>query len=168
VLLSLAGVSGLSEAQISYQQPASRVVRNDDGTRLNIKVDPHNQRVEETLQDKNGNVISKLVRELDDALQPLQATKFDGQNRVISKHRYLVLKGRIEEEEVLDPMERPLAKLVFYYDSKGRMNRVDHFNGAGVLISVSRSSGKGVDPVIRDVSGTPTAPSKPGTNPFKK
>ncbi|NBV85524.1 MAG: hypothetical protein EBS01_04515 [Verrucomicrobia bacterium] len=33
-------------AQVAYDKPASRVIRNLDGTVLSVKVDPHQQRVE--------------------------------------------------------------------------------------------------------------------------
>jgi hypothetical protein len=99
-----------------------------------------------------GGVLWRLVRELDDALQPLKATKYDGQNRILSKHRYLCIKGRVEEEEVLDATEALVGRLVFYYDTKGRMSRIEQFNAAGVLLSTARSSqGKGVDPVMREL-----------------
>ncbi len=144
------GVEG--SAQITYDKPLARVVRNNDGTRLSTKVDPYNQVVEEVLSDAKGAVIWKLVRELDEALQPLKATKYDGQNRVLSKHRYLCVKGRVEEEEVLDPREALVGRLVFYYDSKGRMSRIEQFDSAGALLSTARATvGKGVDPMLREL-----------------
>ena len=129
-----------SGAQISYKQPTARVVRNADGTRLNIKVDPHSQRVEEVLEDANKTVVWRIVKELDDALQPLRATKYDAQNNIVSRHRYLVLRGRTEEEEIRDANDKFLSKLVFYYDTKGRMTRVEQVNAQGTVVSVSRSS----------------------------
>ena len=154
-----------AKAQVSYDKPLARVVRNNDGTRLSTKVDPYNQVVEEVLSDSKDVVIWKLVRELDEALQPLRATKYDGQNRVLSKHRYLCVKGRVEEEEVLDPQEVLVGRLVFYYDAKGRMSRIEQFNAAGALLSTARATiGRGVDPVVREVSGqgggNPRSPSK--------
>ena len=149
--------AGLADAgaqgSISYQKPSARIVRNADGTKLSIKVDPYNQRVEETLQDVDNSVRWKLVRELDETFQPVRATKYDGRDQVISKHRYLTLKGRIEEEEVLDANNNLLSKLVFYYDPKARMTKVEQFNNRGVLVSVSRSSGLGVEPMVQQ---TPT------------
>jgi hypothetical protein len=148
-------------AQVSYDKPLARVVRNNDGTRLSTKVDPYNQVVEEVLSDAKGAVIWKLVRELDEALQPLKATKYDGQNRVLSKHRYLCVKGRVEEEEVLDPREALVGRLVFYYDSKGRMSRIEQFDSAGALLSTARATvGKGVDPVLREMPAQAVPNSK--------
>ena len=135
-----------------YQQPSARVVRNTDGTRLNVKVDPHNQRVEEVLEDAGKNVLWRLVKELDDALLPLRATKYDGRNNVISQHRYLYLRGRLEEEELLDAKNNLVAKLVFFYDAKGRNSRIDHLNAQGVVVSSSRATGPG-------------APTSSGPNP---
>ncbi len=149
--------SGLGDAGaqgiISYQKPSARIVRNADGTKLSIKVDPYNQRVEETLQDVDNSIRWKLVRELDETFQPVRATKYDGRDQVISKHRYLTLKGRIEEEEVFDANNNLLSKLVFYYDAKARMTKVEQFNNRGALVSVSRSSGLGVEPMVQQ---TPT------------
>lgn len=146
-------------AQISYDKPLSRTVKKEDGTRHSIKVDPYNKVVEETLTDAKGAVLWRLLRELDDAFQPLKATKFDGDNRVISFHRYLCLRGRVEEEEILDPREALVARMVFYYDNKGRMIRIDHFNPQGVLVnSAHGSQGRGVDPVLRD-AGSVTTPT---------
>jgi hypothetical protein len=143
-----------ASAQVSYDKPLARVVRNADGTRLSTKVDPYNQMVEEVMFDARGGVVWKLVRELDEALQPLKATKYDGQNRVLSKHRYLCVKGRVEEEEVLDPREALVGRLVFYYDSKGRMSRIEQFDAAGVLRSTARATvGRGVDPVVHEKPG---------------
>ena len=143
-------------AQISYNQPAARVVRNADGTRLNIKVDPHSQRVEEVLEDANKTVVWRIVKELDDALQPLRATKYDAKNNVVSRHRYLILRGRTEEEEIRDASDKFLSKLVFYYDTKGRMTRVEQLNAQGTVVSVSRSSTQSA----RSPSSEP-APSTP-------
>ena len=152
----LGAVSSEGLAQVSYTKPLARVVRNEDGTRLSTKVDPYNQTVEEVLTDARGGVLWKLVRELDEALQPLKATKYDGQNRILSRHRYLCVKGRVEEEEVLDAKEALVGRLVFYYDAKGRMSRIEQFNAAGVLLSTARATiGKGVDPVLREVPADP-------------
>lgn len=149
-----------ARAQISYQQPTARVVRNPDGTRLNIKVDPHNQQVEEVLEDANKNVIWRVVKELDDAFQPMRATKYDGRNRVVSNHRYLYLRGRVEEEEIMDAKNVFLTKLVFYYDAKGRMTRVEQLNAQGTVISISRAGGPGS-------STAPTPPSASALNPSR-
>lgn len=163
------GVRSEAPAQISYDKPLARVVRNDDGTRLSTKVDPYNQVVEEVLSDSKGGVIWKLVRELDDALQPLKATKYDGQNRVLSKHRYLCVKGRVEEEEILDPREALVGRLVFYYDAKGRMSRIEQFNAAGVLVSTARATiGRGVDPVVREMPTQALPSGKGGSKPQGK
>jgi hypothetical protein len=151
VLLALCALGAEGVAQVSYTKPLARVVRNEDGTRLSTKVDPHNQTVEEILSDSKGGVLWKLVRELDEAFQPLKATKYDGQNRILSRHRYLCIRGRVEEEEVLDAKEALVGRLVFYYDTKGRMSRIEQFNAAGVLLTTARSSqGRGVDPVVRE------------------
>lgn len=151
VLLVLCAAGSEAAAQVSYTKPLARVVRNEDGTRLSTKVDPHNQTVEEILSDSKGGVLWKLVRELDEALQPLKATKYDGQNRILSRHRYLCIRGRVEEEEVLDAKEALVGRLVFHYDTKGRMSRIEQFNAAGVLLTTARSSqGRGVDPVVRE------------------
>ena len=151
LLLLLCVLRSEAVGQVSYAKPLARVVRNEDGTRLSTKVDPHNQTVEEVLSDSKGGVLWRLVRELDEALQPLKATKYDGQNRILSRHRYLCIKGRVEEEDVLDAKEALVGRLVFYYDTKGRMSRIEQFNAAGVLLTIARSSqGKGVDPVVRE------------------
>jgi hypothetical protein len=153
--------TGLVQAQVAYDKPLSRSVVKEDGSRQTIKVDPYNKQVEEMLLDSKGGVIWRLVRELDDAFQPLKATKYDGQNRVISLHRYLCLRGRVEEEEILDSRETLVAKMVFYYDKKGRITRIDHFNADGQLVNSAKSTqGRGVEPVVREVSSgsAPTSP----------
>jgi len=136
------------------------VLRNADGPRLNVRLDPHNQQVEETLEDAGKTVLWRLVKELDDALQPKRATKYDGANKVISHHRYLYLRGRLEEEEVLDAKNNFLAKIVFYYDAKGRMARVEELNAQGVVVSRSHSSGPGA-------SAPPSAKTPSGTTPSR-
>lgn len=146
-----------SGAQISYNRPTARVVRNADGTRLNIKVDPHSQRVEEVLEDANKTVVWRIVTELDDALHPLRATKYDAQNNIVSRHRYLILRGRTEEEEIRDANDKFLSKLVFYYDTKGRMIRVEELNAQGTVVSVSRSSTRsGKSPSSESAPSTPS------------
>lgn len=144
--------------QISYSQPSARVVRNADGTRLNIKVDPHNQQVEEVLEDANKNVVWRIVKDLDDAFQPKQATKYDAQSRVVSRHRYLYLRGRIEEEEIRDGNNRFLSKLVFYYDTKGRMTRVEQLSAQGAVVSVSKAGGPGSNSST-PANSSPSAPT---------
>ena len=156
----LVGISHRLEAQSPYQQPSARVVRNQDGTRLNIRVDPHNQGVEETMEDASRAVLWRLVKELDDALLPKKATKFDGRNKVVSKHRYTYLRGRLEEEEISDSNDNLISKLVFYYDSKGRMNRVEQLNANGQVVSISRASGPGTNTSSKSPSGSSAAPSR--------
>ncbi len=156
-LTLLLGLSPRLEAQSPYQQPSARVVRNQDGTRLNIRVDPHNQIVEETMEDSNKAVLWRLVKELDDALLPKKATKYDGRNKVVSKHRYTYLRGRLEEEEICDANDNPISKLVFYYDSKGRMNRVEQLNANGQVVSISRASGPGANTSSKSPSTSSSA-----------
>lgn len=157
--LCLLGVS--LSAQSPFATPLSRVVRNQDGTMLSIQVDPNNQRVEEILTDKAHKVLWRLVRELDEDMQPMQGVKFDAEDQILSRHRYLCLRGRVEEEEVLDAKNTLLAKLVYFYDNKGRINRIDQYNPAGKLVSSSKSSGGGIEPVRREVSSkTEPAPPK--------
>jgi len=147
----------ISFAQVTYNQPTSRVVRNTDGTVLTVKIDPHQLRVEEVLRDSSGSVISRLLRELDEDFHPKRALKYDGGNRLVSKHEYLCLKGRIEEEEIFDPRDNLLSKLVFYYDSKNRMIRIEQFNAKGAIVSVSRSSGGGAEPVVKVLPSSPAS-----------
>ena len=152
----------------AYNKPLSRVTDNRkiDGTRHILRVDPHKFTVEETLEHESGRVIWKMLRELDEAYQPLSAVKVDGNNQVISKHRYLCVKGRVEEEEILDAKENLVARMVFFYDPKGRMVRIDHFDAKGALVQTAKATvGKGVTPVVRDLgtsalpsAGTPPAP----------
>lgn len=149
-----------TSVQSPYQQPSARVIRNADGTLLNVKIDPHNQQVEETLEDAGKSVVWRLVKELDDALQPKRATKYDGRNNVVSHHRYLYLRGRLEEEEVLDAKNNFLAKIVFYYDAKGRMARVEQLNAQGVVVSRSQSSGPGASAPSSARPPSSTTPSR--------
>jgi len=149
-----------TSAQSPYQQPSARVIRNADGTRLNVRIDPHNQQVEETLEEANKTVVWRVVKELDAALQPKSATKYDGRNNIISLHRYLYLRGRLEEEEVLDSKNHFLAKIVFYYDAKGRMARVEELNAQGVVVSRSQSSGPGASAPSSTRNPSGTTPSR--------
>ena len=142
-------------SQSPYSIPLSKIIKNEDGTRLTRQVDPDNQRVEEVLKDASNKTIWRLVMELDDELQPMKGVKFDGQDQVVSRHNYICLKGRLEEEEVMDSKGKLLAKMVYFYDSKGRMNRIDHLNAAGALISSSKATGAGVEPLRRDSNGKP-------------
>jgi len=109
------------------------------------------------LRDSSGGMISRLVRELDDDLNPKRALKYDGANRLVSKHDYLCLKGRVEEEEIFDTRDNLIAKLVYYYDSKNRMTRIEQFNAKGALVSVSRSSGGGAEPVVKVLPNPPAS-----------
>jgi len=124
---------------------------------LTVKIDPHQLRVEEVLRDSSGSVISRLLRELDEDFHPKRALKYDGGHRLVSKHEYLCLKGRIEEEEIFDPRDNLLSKLVFYYDSKNRMIRIEQFNAKGAIVSVSRSSGGGAEPVVKVLPSSPAS-----------
>ncbi len=146
-------------AQGSYTTPLSKILRYDDGSKLTIQVDTANQRVEENFYDRSGALGWKLVRELDEDLQPMRAIKFDSQDQIVSRHKYICLRGRVEEEEILSPKNALLARMVYFYDKKGRVIRIDHFNAAGNLVSSSKSSGNPTEPIRRDVSSsTPTAP----------
>jgi hypothetical protein len=116
-------------------------MKNRDGTSLTLQVDPENQRVVETLKEASGAVRWKIIRELDADSQPVRAVKLDAQDEVISRHNYLSLRGRIEEEEVMNPKGILLARMVYHYDKKGRMTQIDHYNAAGKLVSTSKATG---------------------------
>lgn len=154
-------------AQSPYANPLSKVVRNKDGTVLTVKVDTNEQRVEETLKNAAGGVIWKIIRELDEDNQPVIGVKFDGEDQIVSRHKYLCLRGRMEEEEIYDAKNKYLAKMVYHYDNKGRLSQIDHYNPAGTLVSTSKSSGGGVEPIRQEMNGT-TQPNTPANTPAKK
>ncbi len=161
-LLLLCAHSATLYSQSPYSTPLSRVIKNEDGTMRTVQVDTNKQRVEEILKSATGAVIWRLVNELDDEMQPIHGVKFDGQDQVISRHKYLCLRGRTEEEEIFDAKNTYLAKMVYFYDNKGRINRIDHYSPTGVLLSTSKSKGGTVEPIRREVSSTPqTPPPKP-------
>ena len=137
-----------------YSTPLSKILRYTDGSKLTVQVDPSNQRVEENLFSKTGALVWKLVRELDEDCQPMRAIKFDAQDQIISRHRYICLRGRVEEEEILDAKNNLRARLIYHYDPKGRMTRIDHYNAAGKLVSTSRSSGTPVDPLLQEFNSS--------------
>ena len=139
ILLALCELA--SHAQSPYSAPLSRFMKNRDGTSLTLQVDPENQRVVETLKEASGAVRWKIIRELDADSQPVRAVKLNAQDEVISRHNYLSLRGRIEEEEVLNPKGILLAKMIYHYDKKGRMTQIDHYNPAGKLVSTSKATG---------------------------
>lgn len=140
LLLALSEFPG--QAQSPYSAPLARFMKNLDGTSVTLQVDPENQRVVETLRDASGAVKWKIIRELDADSQPVRGIKLNAQDEVISRHNYLSLRGRIEEEEVLNPKGILLAKMVYHYDKKGRMTQIDHYNAVGKLVSTSKASGR--------------------------
>lgn len=106
------------------------------------------------MEDASKSTVWRMVKELDNALQPMRAIKYDPRGGIVSRHTYVYLRGRLEEEEIFDSKDKLLSKLVFYYDAKGRMNKVEQFNSTGELVSVSRATGPGA---------SSTAGSKPAT-----
>lgn len=101
-------------AQTNYSKPYSKSLQQKDGTRLTVRVDPSNRLVEEILYAADKSMLWRLVRELDEAYQPMSATKFDSNDQVLSRHKYLCLKGRIEEGGVVQlPGDASYAHAVF-------------------------------------------------------
>ena len=96
-------------------------------------------------------MVWRLVRELDAALQPMTAIKFDANDQVISRHTYLCLKSRIEEEEVFNARRTLVARMQYFYDKKGRLERIEHYTPEGRLLNTTyNSAALGADPVMRD------------------
>jgi hypothetical protein len=135
----------------AYDRPYSKSLVRADKTRLTVRVDPDNHRAEEVLYSPNQTVLWRLIRELDADYQPFRAIKFDAADQIVSKHKYFWLKGRLEEEEILSPKNVLLARMRYYYDSKGRPEKIEHYNASDVLVSVSRSSGMGVEPLQKNM-----------------
>ncbi|MEY5025822.1 MAG: hypothetical protein RLZZ244_1350 [Verrucomicrobiota bacterium] len=131
---------------VYYTTAISRIIEYPNGHLLKILVNPEQQFVQETLVDKSKKILWRLVRELDEDGQPLRGTKYDGNDRILSKHRYLCLLGRLEEEEVFDVEDRFRAKFIYHYDKKGRINRRDEVNASGKIVSSKPI--ENVDPVV--------------------
>ncbi len=143
--------AGQGNAQTNYSRPYSKSLQNNDGTRLTVKVDPENRLVEEILYGADKSMVWRLVRELDAALQPMTAIKFDANDQVISRHTYLCLKSRIEEEEVFNARRILVARMQYFYDKKGRLERIEHYTPEGRLLNTTyNSAALGADPVMRD------------------
>jgi hypothetical protein len=152
LLMGLSGVcAGDSDFEMQvYDQPYSKSLIREDKTRLTVQVDPNNRRVEEVLYSPNQTVLWRLIRELDAAYQPIRGTKFDAFDQIVSRHKYFWLRGRLEEEEIYSARNVLLARMRYYYDAKGRPEKIEHYNASDVLISVTRSSGPGVEPIRRE------------------
>ncbi len=142
-------------AQANYSKPYSKSLQQKDGTRLTVRVDPSNRLVEEILYAADKSMLWRLVRELDEAYQPMAATKFDSNDQVLSRHKYLCLKGRIEEEELFNSRGTLLTRMQYFYDKKGRLDRIEHYNPQGRLLNVTfNTSAQGAEPVMRDEGTT--------------
>lgn len=140
----------------AYDQPYSKSLTREDKTRLTVLVDPSNHRVEEVLYSPNQTVLWRLIRELDAAYQPIRGTKFDSADQIVSRHMYFWIRGRLEEEEIYDARNVLLARMRYYYDAKGRPEKIEHYNAADRLVSVTRSSGPGIEPrrVVKEAGGS--------------
>ena len=144
-------LTGPSLAQTNYSRPYTKALQNHDGSRLTVKVDPENRLVEEILYGADKSMVWRLVRELDAAHQPMTAIKFDANDQVISRHKYLCLKSRIEEEEVFNARRTLVARMQYFYDKKGRLDRIEHYTPEGRLLNTTRNTAAlGADPVMRD------------------
>jgi hypothetical protein len=140
---------GEFETQV-YDRPYSKSLVRADKTRFTVQVDPDNRRVEEVLYSPNQAVLWRLIRELDADYQPFRAVKFDASDQIVSKHKYYWLKGRLEEEEIFSPRNVLLARMRYYYDAKGRPEKIEHYNSSDVLVSVSRATGSGAAPLLKN------------------
>ena len=144
-----------ASAQSNYSKPYSKSLQYKDGTRLTVKVDPANRLVEEILFGADKAILWRLVRELDAAYQPMSATKFDSNDQVLSRHKYLCLKGRIEEEELFNARGALLTRMQYFYDKKGRLDRIEHYNPQGRLLNTTfNTSAQGAEPVMRNEGTT--------------
>jgi hypothetical protein len=153
-LLALASAQNAA-AQTNYSKPYSKSLQQKDGTRLTVRVDPSNRLVEEILYGADKSILWRLVRELDEAYQPMSATKFDSNDQVLSRHKYLCLKGRIEEEELFNSRGTLLTRTQYFYDKKGRLDRMEHYNPQGRLLNITyNTSAQGAEPVMRDEGTT--------------
>ena len=150
-------LSAAGESELSFDMPTSKILKNPDGTMLYIRIAPNEHLIEETLKTNAGVLISKFVRNLNDDNFPVTGVKTDANNQIVSRHRYLYLKGKLIEEEIFDPRGRLASKMAFYYTPQGKLNRVEQYNAQGNLISTTNSTPVQLPPA----TDQPTTPSRP-------
>jgi hypothetical protein len=122
---------------LSAQQqggPAIKVTTtvHSDGTQTILKTDPESHTAESRTIDASQKTLQRTVYTTDDQGQYTGASIFDSQDRLLFKSTYTRdAANRVTEQVDTTADGKPVRKLVFEYDARGRLSRVRTFDGAG-------------------------------------
>ena len=105
---------------------------HSDGTQTVLKTDPDNHTAESTTMDASQKVLQRTVYAMDDQGQYLSADVFDSKDKLSFKSVFSRdSSGRVNQQLDTTPEGKPLRKLVFEYDPRGKLARVRTFDAAG-------------------------------------
>jgi hypothetical protein len=121
-----------------------KTILHQDGTRTVSRTDPSTGEAEETTYDGAGKTLRRIVFRLNAEGKPENGTVYDRNGKpVLVISRRFDIEGRVSEQTESAPTGAVKRRLVFAYDSQGRIVRVDTYDADGNLIEPEKkSSGK--------------------------
>jgi antitoxin component YwqK of YwqJK toxin-antitoxin module len=126
--------------------PAKRITNRQfpDGSGSSLEHDPAKRQSVETFYAINGKVTHKILRQLDERLQPLSGIHYDAQGRIYQKSSYrLDGEDRIIQEVIYDGKGNLVCTKNYNYGTRnGRATvvDVDTYDANGNLIVAPKQS----------------------------
>lgn len=121
----------------AFAAPAKRITNRQfaDGSGSSLVQDPSKRQSVETFYGTSGKVTHKVLRQLDERLQPLSGIYYDAQGRIYQKSSYK-----------LDGEDRIIQEVI--YDGKGNLLCTKNYNygtrnGRAIVIDVDTYDSNG-------------------------
>lgn len=129
----------------AQDQGALRVktVCHQDGTRTDTKTDPVARTTETTEIDAAGKIIQRVLYRLDAQDQPDAGIVYDSKGRILYKMKLKRdAQNRLAEQTDFTATDKFVRRIVYTYDSKNRVTKIDTFDEAGKLLGTSSATQK--------------------------
>ena len=128
-----------------------KTLLKDDGTKVVTRNDPTEKISEVTTFNDKDVLLSRAVYSLDDARRATALQMFDGKGKLQYRSELtLDTYGTLSEEKRYNAAGTYLGRLVYGYDSKGRLRKIDAYDPAGNLVSDSTAQPKKKRPPLKN------------------
>lgn len=135
ILLAAGALAGAPSAGLAQEGGAAIKVTttvHSDGTQTVLKTDPESHTAESRTLDASQQLVQRTVYTMNDQGQYTGASVYDAKDRLLFKSTYgRDASNRVTEQVDTTPDDKPLRKLIFEYDARGRLARVRTFDAAG-------------------------------------
>jgi len=128
-----------------------KTLLKDDGTKVVTRNDPTEKISEVTTFNDKDVLLSRAVYSLDDARRATALQMFDGKGKLQFRSELTLDQfGTLSEEKRYNAAGTYLGRLVYGYDSKGRLRKIDAYDPAGNLVSDNSAQPKKKRPPLKN------------------